>query len=76
VPSSLHEAKRRVCERLLGTLGVHGVGIRAAESAVVLYVDPGTPDEDVRTLATTAAAPHPVIVVVEGRPEASGSARK
>jgi len=67
----LADAKRRVRERLLGTRGVHGVGVRVADSAVVLYVDPGTSEPELRRLAAEAAAPHDVIVVVEDPAAAS-----
>ena len=64
--STLVLAKRRVRDQLLGTRGVHAVGLRT--SSVVLYIDPGSPKDEILELARKAASPHDVVVVVEERP--------
>jgi hypothetical protein len=39
---TLQEAKDALSARLLGRLGIHGVGRRSKDEAVVLYFDQGT----------------------------------
>ena len=66
--ASLDQAKARVRARFLGQPGVHAVGLRPGEGAIVVYVDDGLPGaDDLRRRIEAVAAPHPVIVVAEPR---------
>jgi hypothetical protein len=64
---SLEAARANVTREFLGREGVHGVGLRPLQDAVVVYLDDepscGLPVLQDRLAA--AAAPHRVIVVVQ-----------
>jgi hypothetical protein len=62
---TLEDAKSRVSRDVMGRYGVHGIGLRRSENAVVLYVEPARREEIERERARVAAlaAPFPVMVV-------------
>jgi hypothetical protein len=61
----LEKAKNRVDRRFLGHAGIHGVGLRRSQSAVVIYVDPSHQSEVEPLLeeVRAQAAPYNIIVV-------------
>lgn len=74
-PLSLDQAKRQVSLALLGRDHVHGVGLRREQRRIVLYVDTG--DEEVqvrlRSQAEALATPFQVEVVKSERAGAGGA---
>lgn len=71
--ASLTEAKRLVSRTLLGQAGIHAVGLRSADDAVVVYVDEATVTT-ARTLCAPLEAeigPHRLIVQADGRAKAT-----
>jgi hypothetical protein len=70
VEELLKEAKRKISERHLGHHGIHGVGLRTSESALCIYVDPGSRLEGTETLREikNEAAPFKIVLVEEERP--------
>jgi hypothetical protein len=72
MPGDLEEAKQRVKARFLGNAGVHGVGIRASQNAVAVYVDRERERISDQLLAELkqAAAPWDVVVIHEDRASA------
>lgn len=65
----LLQAKRRVRAVVLDRPGVHAVGLRQAQSAVVVYTEPAGLGEDLLAEARAAAQPFSVVVVSEEPPE-------
>lgn len=66
---SLEEAKQRL-SRYLGRAGIHGVGLRRSENAVMVYLDPAG-GEDCQALLREMereVAPFRLMAVYEGRP--------
>jgi len=67
---SLQDIKRSISQQYLGRSGIHGVGLRAGEDAVVIYVAPDSTREQELLLEDIrrAAAPHGVVTVQEAAP--------
>ena len=73
--ASLEEAKREVRGRLLGSAGVHAVGLRRAENAVAVYVDADALDR-LRELVPAvkgAIAPYDVVLIPQARASITSS---
>lgn len=69
---SLEEVKDRLRELFVGKAGIHGVGISQASKAIRVYIDrdAGTDLETMLEQMRESAAPFPMIVVQEDRPNA------
>lgn len=69
---SLDEVKAIVSGRYLGRAGIHGVGIRRSQGALMVYLHPGHGGEQERLLREieTEAAPYTVIATREEGPMA------
>lgn len=66
--NTLLETKKLIRDKFLGMAGIHGVGIRASENAVQVYLDPDYrpgQDEVVETIRR-AVAPYKLLVIREG----------
>lgn len=65
--NTLLELKRIIRDKFLGKSGIHGIGIRASENALQVYLDPDVgPDQDevVETIRR-AVAPYALVVIAE-----------
>lgn len=65
---SWEQVKSRLSEEYLGKRGIHGIGYRASENAIVVYVEKGADFEGLRQELSSKAAPYDVIVVGEDAP--------
>lgn len=68
---ALKEAKRRLSSRYLGVEGIHGFGLRRAEGAVYVYLEPsaGGSQESLLREIEREAAPFRLVAVREDRPK-------
>lgn len=65
----LEAAKSRVSRKYLGKAGIHGVGLRRAQSAIAIYVEPGHGPElrELLPAIEREIEPHGLLVIEEGR---------
>lgn len=68
---SLDEVKRQLSRKHLGKGGIHGVGARPSEQAIMVYLSPGPDDEreKLREELEKEAAPYQVILVTDTPPK-------
>jgi hypothetical protein len=68
---TLEEVKERLKGGYLGKPGIHGFGISRAQGAIRVYVSPASAPDQTGVLEQIrkAAAPFPVIVIREDRPQ-------
>lgn len=69
---TIDSVKKKLSEAFLGRGGVHAIGIRRPQNAIVLYLHAPASAERDRVIeeARRAAAPFAVVVVEEGSPTA------
>lgn len=69
---TLDDVKSSVSGKYLGRAGIHGVGVRRAQGALMVYVHSSDPGEQARVIREieAEAAPFAVVVVNEEGPVA------